>query len=44
MSCAWRWEASEGLQDALGMPIGENGRVNIYDADDDSYADDERCN
>ena len=38
------WEASEGLQNALGMPIGQNGRVNIYDADDNSYRRDPRCN
>jgi hypothetical protein len=38
------WEASEGLQQALDMPIGHNGRVNIYDADDNSYQRDARCN
>jgi len=38
------WEASEGLQAALGMAIGQNGRVNIYDADDNAYLRDPRCN
>lgn len=37
------WEASPALQDALGMPVGQNGRVNIYDADDNAYTRDPSC-
>jgi hypothetical protein len=37
------WEASRGLQDALGMPYGQNGRVNIYTEGDTRWQDDPAC-